>query len=70
MLELQFTNRWRLSQYDRLWREASCEIVEVTRIIAQDYLGVIERFPDAFRGRSLTVDDVTTQGLRVVLKKR
>ena len=67
---LQPLNRWRAAQFVRLWEEFPCKIVQMELISDFDGLRVIRQFPEAFRGRSLTFQDVTCVAIRATLRKR
>lgn len=68
--ELQATNKWRLSQFRDLWRESGCEVVSLVEGIESRQIGAVEKFPNAFRGRGLTIDDLTVSAIAVMLRKR
>ncbi len=67
--DLQPLNGWRLRDYEDLWQATECRIEH--RELPKDYcgLGLIVRFPEAFRGRGLTLEDVTTAGIVIALRK-
>ncbi|HBR15689.1 MAG TPA: hypothetical protein DD723_09180 [Candidatus Omnitrophica bacterium] len=66
---IQPLNKWRVDQYDRLWQECGCQIVFYKKSWHLQYLKMIKDFPEAFQGRGLTYDDVTTNMLRIALRK-
>lgn len=67
---LQPLNRWRLRDFDRIFRESGCEVVEYVRYPAEITLTeIILRHPAAFQGRGLEWNDVATEGVRVMLRK-
>jgi SAM-dependent methyltransferase len=67
---LQPLNQWRLSQYRLLFERSRCDIVSWSLTRQFSYLWIIRRFPLAFTGRGLSFDDVTTQAISVMLRKR
>ncbi len=67
--DLQPMNRWTVTQFEALFAGAGCDVLLMERISAQDHLDLVVRFPSSFQGRGLTLDDLTTHGLRVLLKK-
>jgi SAM-dependent methyltransferase len=66
---LQPLNRWRPSQFEDLWRASGAEIVRSELWVDESELRVIERFPQAFAGRGLSVDDVTRTAAVATLRK-
>lgn len=69
MYSLQPLNRWRISQFRELWRNGSCVVLRECINEDVSHLDLILRYPDAFRGRDLVVEDLVTQGVRVLLRK-
>lgn len=67
--ELQPLNGWTVAQFEKLWAASGCEIVLQQRVENLSQLALVSRYPDAFRGRGLTVEDLSTQALRVLLRK-
>jgi hypothetical protein len=37
--------------------------------LAEPHLDIIERFPKSFQGRNLTIEDVSIQSVKVLLRK-
>jgi SAM-dependent methyltransferase len=70
MDDLQPLNRWSVAKFRELWRNSGCEVGEYTELSAQSELDMIERFPTSFQGRGLTVEDVSTHGVKALLRKR
>jgi SAM-dependent methyltransferase len=69
MTELQPMNRWRLSQFDAAWTSSGCTVVSREIFHDRDFLHLVTRFPNSFRGRNLTVDDLTANRIRVTLRR-
>lgn len=67
--DLQPLNRWTVRQFERLWYESGAQVLMCERIPAQANLDLVTRYPQFFQGRGLTTEDLTTQGLRVHLRK-
>lgn len=67
---LQHVNRWRLSDFRRLWSREECFVVREQTRSRREYLGLISEYPQAFRGRGLTVADVATQAMNIVLRRK
>lgn len=69
--ELQPLNQWKYSQFVSLWTDhPDCELIMQKRIKNEDHTNVIIKYPRAFQGRGLTFEDLTTQGIQVLIKKR
>lgn len=62
-------NGWHLHQYEEMWRRSGCEVLARSTQEDARHLDLVERFPQAFRGRGLTVSDLTTTLLTVLLRK-
>ncbi|MCA9450567.1 MAG: hypothetical protein KC931_25825, partial [Candidatus Omnitrophica bacterium] len=68
--ELQYLNQWRVAQFEDLWNSVdNLEIVRSKRFQSKKQLEIVEEFPRAFSGLSLTIEDLTVTGLEVVLKR-
>lgn len=67
--DLQPLNRWTVRQFDDLWATSHCEILRNDKYKIEQFIDVVVQYPDAFRGRGLTYEDLTTQGLCVLLRK-
>ena len=50
MTELQPMNRWRLSQFDAAWTSSGCTIISREVFHDMDFLDLVSRFPNSFRG--------------------
>jgi SAM-dependent methyltransferase len=66
---LQPLNRWRLAEFEQLWRESGCEVVAYSTREDVTCLDVVERFPRAFTGTGLSFADVTSFQISVALRK-
>ncbi|MEW5804247.1 MAG: class I SAM-dependent methyltransferase [bacterium] len=67
---LQPLNQWRVSDFDSLWQHSQCEIVSHSAFVDNTHLDIIKKFHLAFTGMGLTIEDVTTQALVVMLRKK
>lgn len=68
---LQPTNKWRLSQFRQLWRSSECEVVSlIEERVEERFLEMVLKFPRAFCGRELNVEDLIVNGISVLLRKR
>ncbi len=66
----QFVNGWRPRDYAALWSSPSCELIAESRSQDKGHLQYVTRFPLAFQGRGLELDDLTVTNIRVVLRRR
>jgi SAM-dependent methyltransferase len=67
--DLQPLNRWRAIEFRRLWDASGCRLLHYEEGPAESHLSLIERFPRSFSGRGLTLEDVSTQSIAVLLQK-
>ncbi len=70
MVEPQYVHHWTANQFRRLWRRDDVEVVSERIDRNTGYLDLVERFPQAFRGRGLEVADIVSESIHVVLRKR
>jgi SAM-dependent methyltransferase len=66
---LQPTNGWSISAFRDLWR--SCGAKVISNIEDRDfrYLNFVEEFSSCFKGRNVTLDDLTVNSIEIVLQK-
>jgi SAM-dependent methyltransferase len=69
MFVLQPMNRWRLRQFETTFTGLGCRVVGWDVFHDFSRLRVVLRYPEAFSGRGLTVDDLTGYRLRTTLEK-
>lgn len=69
MEALQPMNRWRPQQFRHLWKRDDCKIIEYKENVDFNHLDLVLKYPQAFRGRNLCLDDLTVAGMRIVLQK-
>lgn len=67
--ELQPMNEWRVGQFETLWESSGCEIISRREYRDDSHLDLVLRYPQCFRGRCLSVDDLCVQALFVCLRK-
>lgn len=67
---LQPLNRWQVSRFRHLWKNSGCDIISYTELKTYSYLALIDQFPKAFTGRGLTLEDVTTHHITIMLRKQ
>jgi SAM-dependent methyltransferase len=67
---MDLMNKLRVEYFRALWKNSGCELTLLTETKNNRYLNVIANFPRAFSGRGLTLDDVTTDGVEVLLAKK
>ena len=66
---LQFLNEWKSVQFEEVWREGGALVKECEWVCDASQLGIVLEFPEAFRGRGLTVDDLVRCGNSVTITK-
>ncbi len=69
MEALQPLNRWYPQQFRDLWKRDDCKIIEYKEGVDFNHLRLVLKYPQAFRGRNLCLDDLTVAGMRIVLQK-
>jgi ubiquinone/menaquinone biosynthesis C-methylase UbiE len=67
--ELQYLNRWRPADFERLWEHPNCVVATRNLVVDDSELDVVIAFPEAFRGRNLTLEDITVANISVTLRK-
>jgi ubiquinone/menaquinone biosynthesis C-methylase UbiE len=69
MEDLQPLNHWRPQQFREIWQRNDCNIIEYNEDVDLKHIDIILKYPQAFRGRGLCLDDLTISGMHVVLLK-
>ncbi len=69
LADLQPLNKWTIAQFDNLWISSGCKVIKNLRYGAVDHLDLVLQYPNAFQGRGLKLEDLTTQGVMVLLQK-
>ena len=69
MLTLQPLNKWKVDKFRALWERKNCKLRKYEETIDDSHLDIVVRFPQAFRGRGLSLEDLTVSGLRVIIEK-
>lgn len=69
MVTLQPLNQWKVDEFKRLWDRPDCRVLNYKETTDRSHLDIIVRFPQAFRGRGLTLNDLTISGLHVLIEK-
>lgn len=67
-MELQPLNKWRVSDFLNLFKLNGLDVIDLERLEAFRYLHVVLRYPEAFQGRNLLLEDLVTENLRILLK--
>ena len=67
--ELQPLNGWTPGRFGALWADGRTRVVSEGSATDRSHLDVVARYPQAFRGRGLTLRDLTTTNLYVTLQK-
>jgi SAM-dependent methyltransferase len=66
--ELQFLNRWRWSSFHDLWQSNECTMLEQRGYEDASHLDLILRYPKAFTGRKLSLDDLIKSNVSVLFR--
>jgi len=66
---MDLMNKWRISDFRELWKTSGCELISLKETPVSSHINAIANYPLAFRGRGLTLDDVTVAAIAVLLKK-
>lgn len=66
---LQPMNCWRPAQFRQLWSQPSCSTVCFTMLTDNSHLDLVLEFPEVFRGRDFSIEDLTTEAIVVTLKR-
>ena len=66
----QYLNKWRVNDFENLWKSDCVNVIEMKLSQRYEFLDVIMKYPYAFQGRGLTLKDVTTQSISVLLEKK
>jgi len=67
--KLQHTNKWKLNQYNELWKASCCNVLIYNTYKSYKNINVIIKYPFAFQGRNLSIDDIATQEVTILLEK-
>jgi SAM-dependent methyltransferase len=67
---LQPLNQWRLNQFTELWDHVNFEVIY--QVVGTDltYLHLAKEYPQAFQGLNLAVEDLISNSIEVMLRKR
>ena len=66
---MDLMNKWRIGDFRELWNKSGCELISLKETTVSSHINAIANYPLAFRGRGLTLDDVTVAAIAVLLKK-
>ena len=69
LIELQAINHWKANDFEKLFRNCGCKVVEYIETLDYKQLDIINNYPQAFSGRNLSLRDVTAAGIFCILKK-
>jgi hypothetical protein len=69
MTSLRPLNRWCVGQFCELWSRSACAIELCLKPRDERFIGIVERYPAAFQGRGLTIDDLAMHGIQFVLRR-
>jgi hypothetical protein len=66
---MDLMNKWRIGDFRELWKTSGCELISLKETTVSSHINAIANYPLAFRGRGLTLDDVTVAAIAVLLRK-
>ncbi len=67
--DLQSTNGWTLSRFRRLWATSGCAVEHIFEDEDHRFLDLVTEFPEAFRGRELTFEDLVKNSIEIMLTR-
>jgi SAM-dependent methyltransferase len=67
--ELQYMNRWTWAQFNQMWNCSEAKVLHLDGGIDTNHLALITQFPGAFRGRSLSLTDLTRSSISTLIMK-
>jgi SAM-dependent methyltransferase len=67
--ELQFMNRWKWLDFSKLWQRPDCSVIAFDGYEDKSHIGLVHRYPEAFRGRKLAITDLLKGNISVSLIK-
>ncbi|MGF1572806.1 MAG: class I SAM-dependent methyltransferase [Sumerlaeia bacterium] len=67
---LQPLNKWSLNKFEVLFHSSGHELLKFEKQTYFQDLELILEYPEAFQGRGLSVEDVTTRSLEVLIRKQ
>jgi hypothetical protein len=67
--ELQYLNKFRVADFNECWRQSGCSVVRLRVAKDENEISLVLKFPEAFWGRGLTLDDITASHITVTLRK-
>lgn len=69
LLNIQPLNKWSYQRFEALWKESGFQLI--SKEVGKDFscLNVIKEYPNSFLNKGLDLDEISTQWIRVVLKK-
>lgn len=62
-------NKWRVAQFREVWRSCGCDVVSSSEVVDHRHLGIVSKYPKAFSGSQLTLEDLTVCSMSVLLRK-
>ena len=67
--QLPEMNRWPVGRYMEVWEQSGLEQVIAEYGRRTRFVNIISKYPESFRGRGLTFEDVTTESIRITFRK-
>ncbi len=65
----QYVNQWKPSAFKEIFGNSKCKILRQNIHIQYDHLDVIHKYPEAFRGKNISFEDLTTSAIEIILRK-
>lgn len=66
---LQYVNKWKHSDYTALFASGAFSTLRLDVDCSDCFIDIIRDYPESFRGRRLTLNDVRAVGIRTLLQK-
>ena len=66
---MDLMNKWSIGDFRALWQKSGCQVISLKETSVFSHINVIANYPLAFCGRGLSLEDVTVDGVAVLLRK-
>lgn len=68
--ELQTLNKWTPDQFEALWMRPEIDVIVCHWHVNEGYLDLVLQYPECFRGRGLTLEDLVRDGVLVTMRRK